>query len=136
MSKKGPITYYSLQSFAAAVRREQQGHGKMKRMTRENADQYMDRAIHDFELALGEVRVIERREKGEVTHRAISNKDAIERAKTAYVRASTAVETVRIEEAGAEDAGTRRRAGLRNAIARLDLARARLNELVEWAKGV
>jgi len=101
----------------------------MKKRTR-NADQYLDEAIHAFELALSEVFVVERRHEGKVTHRSVRNKDALDRAKTAYARAVTAVGMVQVD-AGIAAATV---AALREARARLEQARLRLNELVELAK--
>ena len=97
-------------------------------MKKKHADQVMDEAVHAFELALAEVFVVERRHEGKVTHRSVRNKDALDRAKNAYARAMTAVETVRVEQA-------LNRPQVAAFQARLDQAVARLNELVTIAKG-
>jgi len=109
--------------------------GIMKRRTRLNADQQMEQAIHAFELALAEVRVIERRAQGVVTHRAIANRDALDRAKNAYARAAVAVDAVRIEEVEREGRAATVRIGIQRALERLVDARVRLEDLIQVAKG-
>lgn len=44
--------------------------------------------VRKVELALGEVRVVERRYKGAVLDRAVCNHDALIRARRAYIRAT------------------------------------------------
>jgi hypothetical protein len=51
--------------------------------------------IHRVELAVGEVKVVERRYKGEVLDRAVCNRDALLRARRAYIRATEYVAPLR-----------------------------------------
>jgi hypothetical protein len=66
--------------------------------TQRETDGRLMEVLRRIELALGEVKVIERREKGVVTDRAVVNKDALVRARKAYLRATEFVAAVRIEE--------------------------------------
>lgn len=50
--------------------------------------------IHRIELAVGEVKVVERRYKGEVLDRAVCNRDALLRARRAFIRATEYVATL------------------------------------------
>jgi hypothetical protein len=97
------------------------------RLTKEQA---MVELLRRVELALGEVFIVERREQGVVTHRAVRNRDALTRARKAYVAACVAIGKVRLEDGTASGHSTHReRASVRTALDKLDQLRRKLEGL-------
>jgi hypothetical protein len=62
------------------------------------ANELVEHALNRVRLAIGEVKVVERRKDGEVTSRAIANHDAIVRARKTYSEAAHAIGVVRKAE--------------------------------------
>lgn len=100
----------------------------MKGTQRETDGKLME-VLRRVELALGEVKVVERRDKGQVTDRAVVNKDAIVRARKAYVRATEFVAAVRIEEGTASGRVRSDRKAVADACTRLTHLEKKLVEL-------
>lgn len=99
-------------------------------MVRLTEEQEVTELLRKVELAIGEVRVVERRQEKVVTHRAITNRDALHRAQRAYTHAATRIGEMR--RAATALAGTQRayRAGfLQGAIERLDTIQRTLVDL-------
>jgi len=67
-----------------------------KRRAKLDEDKRLREVVHRVALALGEVKVVERRKDGVVLDRAVANKDALVRARRAYRTAATAIGAVRI----------------------------------------
>lgn len=94
-----------------------------------------DRALHEWvhkvELAIGEVKVVERRANGVVLDRAVVNKDALLRARRAYRNAVAAVAERRITDGTATGRIpiTRERQVVVQASTRLKYLERRLAEL-------
>lgn len=65
------------------------------------ADQLVEQALHRLKLALGEVRVVERKKDGKVVQETIANHDAIIRARKVYTETAHAIGVVK----RASDAG-------------------------------
>jgi hypothetical protein len=61
-------------------------------------DQAIAEALHRVELAIGEVRVVERRAGGEVVGRRVVNREALARARKAYWAAATMIGKARSAE--------------------------------------
>ena len=101
----------------------------LARGTQRAADSQVAEAIRRVELALGEVRVVERRDKGIVLDRAIVNKDALVRARRAYLRATEFVAAVRIEEGTATGRVKGDRKPVSDACVRLSYLEKKLVEL-------
>jgi hypothetical protein len=55
---------------------------------REEVDHAIGEALRRVRLALAEVKVVERKEDGKVTHQAVVNKDALGRVRRAYTTAA------------------------------------------------
>jgi len=89
-------------------------------------DQAMTEALRRFELAIGEVHVIERRENKVVTGRIVRNKDALARAKKAYTDVARFLGAMRAKQ---PTYPTTDRQAIRNALTRLDALREQLADL-------
>jgi hypothetical protein len=107
------------------------------KVVREQERREMDRAIAEalrrVRLALGEVRVVERKQGGVVTGRRVTNKEAIRRAERAYHAAATLVGRAR--QADGTTTGPQRadRAPVRQACETLSGYSRRLDELMAAA---
>jgi hypothetical protein len=66
--------------------------------TQRQTDARLIEALRKVELAIGEVRIVERCYKGKVLDRAVVNRDALVRARRAYIRATEFVAAIRLEE--------------------------------------
>ena len=58
---------------------------------RAEIDVAIQEALRKVRLAMSEVKVVERKKDGKVTHRAVVNKDALDRVRRAYTNASMIV---------------------------------------------
>lgn len=70
----------------------------MQQQTSRRDDAKLLDVIRRVELALGEVRIVERRYKGKVLDSMVVNKDALLRARRVYTRATEYVAEVRLHE--------------------------------------
>ena len=101
---------------------------RVKRV-RVTKDQEIVEALRRVELAIGEIAITERREKGVVTHRRVRNRDAIARARLAYQRAATLIGEVRVADGTATGARSVERSTVRDAMTRLDRLRGQIEEI-------
>jgi hypothetical protein len=101
----------------------------LARGTQREADGKLMEALRRVELAISEVKVVERREHGVVTDRAVVNKDALVRARRAYIRAIEFVAAVRIEEGTASGRTRGDRKPVADACTRLTHLERKLVEL-------
>lgn len=103
----------------------------LRKMLRRDEDQSLVEVVHRVALAIGEVKLIERRHQGVVTSRAVANRDALQRARRAYSRAAAAIGQVRVGDGTAT--GRRPLIEERRVVveqcAKLDALRVKLAEL-------
>lgn len=99
------------------------------RGTERDTDGQLMEMLRRVELALSEVKVVERREKGVVTDRAVVNYDGLIRARRAYTRATEFVAQVRIEEGTASGRVRGDRRPVADACTRLSHLEKKLVEL-------
>jgi hypothetical protein len=101
----------------------------MARDDRKTNDRLMAEALHRLRLAIGEVRIIEKKQDGRVVDQRVVNQAAIVRARQTYVAAAQVIGHVREEEGLAAGGYKLARPGIQVACERLEECRREIERL-------
>jgi|SRR5262245_14638933 len=101
----------------------------VRALDRTEIDEAICEALRRVRLALGEVRVVERRKDHVVTHRTVVNKEAIGRARKAYTTASMLVGKARQADGTTSGPQRRDRRSIENACDTLNEYQRQLADL-------